>query len=1175
MEASKEMQAYLNQIELKLKQAYKVASAARKKGFDPEESIDIPLTKTLGQRVEGLVSAVAPQLMGSGVAKRIKELENKYGAQAIEVALKIAEEVAKQKLCKFMDKKEAMGIGIMDKKEAMEIGIRTGFAYFTVGVVAAPLEGFIELKIKKRRDGKEYLAASYAGPVRGAGGTASSVSVILADYMRRLMGYEAYDPTPDEINRFATELEDYHERVTNLQYRPSPAEIKFLMSKIPVEVDGDPTERLEVSNYKDLPRVETNRIRGGVCLVVSMFALKAPKLYNYAEKLKGFGLDWSFLKEFLEIQKRAKAGTEIKKEELAPDATFITDLVAGRPVLTYPLAPGGFRLRYGRTRISGYSAVGINPATLLVLKKYIATGTQLKLERPGKAAAATPCDTIEGPILKLEDGSVIRAFTQSAVKEFLPRVKEVLFLGDMLISYGDFFDRGHVLVPAGYCEEFYAQELEKAMVDTFGVLDTEKLASATGIPAYKIESIIKNPLKTVPDAKTTLQLSKELDIPLHPYYTYHWKLLSSQELLELVEWFSKAKIKTEGKKIILPLTESKAILETTGLPHTIVQKEFVVIQEDDAEIVSACLNLPNIEQSINTIKKNIDKNALELINLISQLKVRDKSGTFVGARMGRPEKAKMRKLTGSPHVLFPVGDQGGRLRSFQSALEKGFITADLPIFSCEGCKRKTVYSVCEVCEQKTKKLGFCSVCGDVESCKHTTASFKTQQIDISHYFESLLKKLKTKTYPDLIKGVRGTSNKDHIPENLVKGFLRAKHDIYVNKDGTTRYDMTELPITHFKPKEINTPVDKLKSLGYLSDIKAKPLENEEQTLELKPQDIILPASTESTDESADNVLFRMSKFIDELLTTLYGQKPFYKFKTKQDVIGHLVVGLAPHTSAGAVGRIIGFSRTQALFAHPLFHAAMRRDCDGDEACVMLLMDALLNFSRQYLPDKRGSRTMDAPLVLTSILIPSEVDDMVHRLDVAWNYPLELYQAAHTYKKPWDIKIDQLGSRLGTENQYQNLGFTHNINDMNSGVSCSAYKTLPSMEDKLRGQMEIAERLRAVKSSDVARLVIEKHFLKDIKGNLRRFSIQQFRCVNCNHKFRRPPLSGKCTNCGGRIIFTISEGSIIKYLEPAISLARHYEVDDYTKQSLQLLKLRVEEVFGREKEKQEGLGKWFG
>ena len=69
--------------------------------------------------------------------------------------------------------------------------------------------------------------------------------------------------------------------------------------------------------------------------------------------------------------------------------------------------------------------------------------------------------------------------------------------------------------------------------------------------------------------------------------------------------------------------------------------------------------------------------------------------------------------------------------------------------------------------------------------------------------------------------------------------------------------------------------------------------------------------------------------------------------------------------------------------------------------------------------------------------------------------------------------------------------------------------------------------------------------------------------------------GKCTHCGGKIIFTISEGSVVKYLEPSLSLARHYNLDVYLKQTLDLLKRQVEGVFGREKETQTGLGAWFG
>ena len=156
-----------------------------------------------------------------------------------------------------------------------------------------------------------------------------------------------------------------------------------------------------------------------------------------------------------------------------------------------------------------------------------------------------------------------------------------------------------------------------------------------------------------------------------------------------------------------------------------------------------------------------------------------------------------------------------------------------------------------------------------------------------------------------------------------------------------------------------------------------------------------------------------------------------------------------------------------------------------------------------------------------------------------------------------------------------MGFTHDITNLNKAVSCSAYKILPSMEEKLKGQMDLAEKLRSVDASDVARLVIEKHFLKDTKGNLRKFSMQEFRCVHCNEKFRRPPLIGKCTKCSGKIIFTISEGSVGKYLEPTISLAKKYNVSPYLQQVIELLKVRMESVFGKEPDKQVGLGAWFG
>ena len=658
--------------------------------------------------------------------------------------------------------------------------------------------------------------------------------------------------------------------------------------------------------------------------------------------------------------------------------------------------------------------------------------------------------------------------------------------------------------------------------------------------------------------------------------------------MSLLDWLMYAVVKDD--KIILPLKydikkdlvdiDPKRVLELLGVPHKLVSNEYVVIEKEWEKALRVSLGFYEKNFDIHHLLKKIDehKSVLENVNKISEVKLRDKSGLFIGSRMGRPEKAKMRKLTGSPHVLFPVGGEGGRLRCFQSSCEAGKIKSDFSVFYCEKCNKRTIYPVCEDCDSETRELWYCSRCGEIkEKCvkkDHKCVRYNNIDLDINHYVAKAIEKLNLNSMPPLVKGVRGTSNKTHFPENLIKGILRAAHNIYVNKDGTTRYDMTEAPITHFKPKEIGTSIERLRELGYEKDICGNELIDKDQILELKCQDLVLPSCPESTDEGADVVLFRLTKFIDDLLVKLYKLNPFYNLNDKKDLAGHLVICLSPHTAAGIIGRIIGFSKTQGFYAHPLLHCAMRRDADGDEAGIMLLMDAFLNFSRGLLGDHRGA-TQDEPIVLSSVLIPSEVDDMVFDMDTCWKYPLEFYEACLEYKHPSEVKIETFRSRLKTDAEYEGLGFTHNTNDINAGVRCSSYKTIPTMEEKVFGQMELAEKIRAVDEADVAALIINRHFLRDIKGNLRKFSQQEFRCVKCNEKFRRPPLKGICTKCSGKLIFTVSEGFIMKYLVPSMSLAKKYELPAYLRQDLELTKHRIESMFGKDKERQEGLGRWFG
>lgn len=1185
MESSERIKQYFDYLESNTQTAYSIAKKARKKGYDPSESVEIKLAKNMAERVVGIISVVAPQIIDSGVVERILELENMYSPLDWRVAFVIALEIAQEKFCKFKD-----------KVEAIEVGVRTGFAYGTVGVVSSPLEGLTSIDILKRRDGKgEYFRINYAGPIRNAGGTNAAVSVLIADYVRKKLGYAKYDPDEKEIRRCYAELEDYHQYVANLQYFPSKEETEFMLNNMPVEIAGDPSEKRELSNasLKDLPRVETNLLRSGYCLIhSSCIPLKAPKLWKQLSKW-GHDMemdDWNFLEEFIKLQKNIKANkvkstdSSNTSQKVKPDGVFVQDLVGGRPVLGHPMRSGGFRLRYGRSRASGYSGQSIHPATTIVLNGFIATGTQLKVERPGKAAAFTPCDMLEGPIVKLKDGSVRKISSEQEANEVDKIVEEILYLGDVLINYGDFFDRAHILVPPGYCEEFWILEVKEAIEKKYNN-DVKEFLTKISLSEEAFDNLIKNPIRTKVSFLTAQKISLELNVPIHPSYDYYYNEISKDELILVYKWLLKARV--DNKTLILPknydfFEKSKRALELLGIPHTLSIDGSVVLTFQTALSIIDTFSLNNKSQANKNLELIISKkselvSALDLLNLISPFKIRDKSGIFIGSRMGRPEKAKMRQMKGSPHSLFPVGEEGGRMRSFQAAMQLGRINSSFPYRVCTNCKNVTPLSICEMCESKTIAQ-LCDLKSGETFSPEVAAKmegrnllpYKYWPVDIRGLFDYCLKKMNTKIYPDLIKGVKGTVAKEHLPEHLLKGILRAKHSICVNKDGTIRYDASEVTLTHFKPKEVGTSIVKLKELGYNFDVYGKPLESEDQVLELLAQDVVLPACKVSPNEGCDEILLRTTKFVDDELKYLYGLDKYYNIDSVDDLAGQLVVGLAPHTSAGTVGRIVGFSKTQAFFAHPLFHAAMRRDCDGDESCVFLLMDAFLNFSQKYLGTSRGS-TMDAPLVLTTILNPGEVDDMAFNVDRVFSYPLEFYKACLEYKYPWDVKIEKIGDVLFTEKQFEGMGFTHDTDDLNAGILCSAYKTLPSMAEKIECQMDLAVKIRAVDTSDVARLIIEKHFIRDTKGNLRKFSLQQFRCVNCNEKYRRPPLSGKCPNCGGKIIFTISEGSIIKYLEMSIGLAEKYNVSNYLKQSLYLTKKRIIDVFGEEKEKQSGLG----
>ncbi len=1163
------IQQYFNNIEKKTKEVYAIAETARSKGFDPKNKVEIPLARSLAERVVGLVSVVYPQMEGTRVAKRILELEKKFGKMNMAVSFQIAEEVAKQKFCKFAS-----------LLEAIDAGIRIGFAYTTLGVVSSPIEGYTGIRIGKTKDNKEYFIANFSGPIRSAGTTASCVVLMLIDFLREMFGYAKYDPTKEEVKRYVTENYDYHDYVTNLQYLPTIEEATFLAENLPIQISGDPTEKKEVSNYKNLERVETNNIRGGMCLIFSEgLAQKAKKGLRLLNEVKSKGFKsngWDFLDDYIKLHEQRDTG---QKDD---SPTYIKDLVAGRPVFGHPSESGAFRFRYGRGRNSGFSAASVHPATMAITDSFIAIGTQLKIEKPTKGCVVTSCDLIDGPIIKLFNGSVKKLKNMEDAKRLYPDVEEIIYIGDILFPFSDVLNRNSDLIRPGYVEEIWGLELREKNPELEKTIDCFKV-----------------------DFEDSVKISSEQGISLHPEYIFYWTQISKEQFLGLLSWLKNSKV---NKKIIMPYTKTdqenfkhgKRALELLGVEHD-VTIENVVINMKNSKALFANLGLdwnlldkeeimlkdiiPELESKINNIKIPKDQSLiLLLINNLSDFEIRDKAGEFIGARMGRPEKAKLRKLTGSPNVLFSVGKEGGRLRSVQAACEEGSVRAEFPVYFCEseGCKKETIFSVCEDCGKPCQKMFYCPECREtfLKKCeKHQKSRpYYYRSVNIRNYMEKAKENLgfTNDEIPALIKGVRGTSSEGHCNERLEKGILRARFDLQVNKDGTVRFDATELPLVCFKPKEVFVSVEKLREIGYIKDINGKELEHDNQILELRPHDILLPSFPEAANR-ADDVFIRLCNFIDELLVRFYKMEPFYNVRKREDLVGHLAVSIAPHNCGGVVSRIIGFSNTLGCFASPYMHAAIRRDCDGDEMAISLLGDVLLNFSKSFLPSHRGG-TQDSPLVLNARINAGEVDDQILDFELMGgyeSYPLELYKAAEQGKHSSEVKIYDVRTALREgKDTFEGIGFTHDTESIDEGVVCSNYKMLATMQEKVQHQMELVERLRAADTSDTARLVIERHFIKDMKGNLRKFSMQNFRCVACNGIMRRPPLTGVCSKCGGKIIFTTHEGGIKKYLEPALDLAKKYNLSPYIRQSLELTKRYIDSVFGKEAEQQEALEKWF-
>ena len=1122
---------------------FELATRARKEGLDVSDRVESKIAYDLADRVA--------KMHNIDIANRLRVLLAQTTKE--KATLKIAEEIA---LGEY---------GTGDLRTRLDNAVRVSLAVVTEGVTVAPLQGISDVQIKNNMDGSKYLSISFAGPIRSAGGTEAALTMLIADHVRKVVQLDKYvaNSYDDEVGRFLEELRIYEREVGNFQFKVLDEDVIRCITNLPVELDGVDTDPVEVIGHRNMKRISTDRVRGGALRVMNDGLIgRSRKLLKIVELL---GLDgWCWLGNL-------KGAIQTGNEDAVNHR--MSEVITGRPVLSMTKKIGGFRLRYGRCYNTGFATVGIHPTIPILLNHAIVVGTQIKMDVPGKASTIALVDVIEAPIVRLNDGSVLQVSSSEQAKKIRSRVEKILYLGDILISYGDFLENNAQLLPASYVEEIWALELQSKLRSIHqSSINNESIHE-------RLIQLSREPFIVLPTVEEAFDISKRLGIPLHPRYSFFWDSVTIDEVIFLNEKLEESQVSIDYTTLHLRNDDPrlKDILERLGVGHSI-KNEVIVI--NDLEQIYSLKNLLFFEtkktkNQISSIWSNIGetKNAIEFLSKISSVPLMPKFASSIAVRVGRPEKAAERKMKPPVHVLFPVGSKGGATRDLLKALKDQSFYAEIANRFCNNCKLPSTGIHCSMCGVDTPIRNLCIVCREEITenpnrmrCRRCGKDCRTYS-PVSYPLKAVIEKAQQKLgikVSEPLKGVKMLMSKDKAAEPLEKGILRKKHSIYTFKDGTIRFDATNEPLTHFKPKWITADIEKLRDLGYTRDYLGHELISSNQLVELLMQDVVIPV------DCAKHLL-NVAKFVDEELVKIYHLEPCYNASSIDDLIGQLIVGLAPHTSVGIVGRIIGFTNSQVCLASPVWHSAKRRDCDGDADSIMLLMDAFLNFSYDFLPDKIGG-LMDAPLLIQPTVLPYEVQRQAHNLDISQTYPLEFYEATWKQGKAGDFvsKIETVKNRIGKENQFFDYLFTHTTDYLTTSIPRSAYSTLGTMDEKLEMQIATAKLINAVDTDEVVSMVLTTHILPDIMGNMRSYSSQAFRCSHCGERYRRVPLIGRCIRCGNALLQTVTRGSVEKYMGIATNMRNQFKMNDYLQSRVESLMTELKLTFKEEKKEQSTL-----
>ncbi len=1096
-----EFQSYISQLKRLIDTQIQIGTKARTCKFDLEDTIETKLTFSSREKIIKILEI--PDLIDY-LPKYLSRYEN---------TVLLSADIAKQIVNgRFVRK---------TKEELILLALHSSLVILSKGLISIPQESIPKVSISTKSN---HLTIYFSNTIRNIPGEIIGLTLLIADYIRHILHLNRFNASVKHINRYIEELEIFLKMNDRAQELKKDL-ITLLVENIGVEISGESYDRLEVNKYRNLPNI-TNQLRMGMCVALEEII---DNINLIAQLRISSGIpEWDWLKYPIKVKRK-------EKKEFNIDDVRVT-----QPILSKTGKSGGFRLRYGNSRITGQGVAGIHPATMYITEM-LSPGTIIKIDVMDRPLTVFPLPSIMGPLIELKNGTVIRVDSLTELEQIEDKITLIWELGDILISPND-IPSGETVELSSWTEEWWSKEIKQNLFLKFDSL--EKINNYVGLSLNELDNILTNPLDHIPSPEIAIRLSEITDAPLHPFYSFNWNEIAISDIIKLV------KILNSFEDDFLPNNDDlKNILKQLGVPFTIFEKGLQLKR------FNLFINkLKGKERQLNKIlsRKGESIEIENLVHLLSGINIRSLCNRRIGLGIMRVEKAEPRYINPPANILFPVGTQGGTQRDLLIASKEPQIAIQVSERFCSQCQFVTFLKFCPDCHQRTEQRYVCrdghlsenQIC---TTCGQFGFTSRIKTVDILKLLETGQKKTGF-TSLNKIKGVSYLTSKKRIPENVIKGILRSKYDLFVYKDGTTRFDHTNASITQFTPREIHTSIDDLYQLGYTHDIFGNELENEEQLIEIFPYDVIIS-------EQAGNFLVKVASFIDDELKFLYNLSPYYRINTLDTIIGSLIVGIAPFSSVAVIGRIIGYTEHKVLFAHPLWHKLKARNCNGDIDSITLLLDVLINFSSEFIPTSRGG-TMDVPSIL---YLPDEWEDILSFAlyeSIPLNFPF--YQS---------LKDKPLKEDLFSYTQsYLTPNFVtfHPINDIKQFKFDNKFRE-GKIISKVETILHALQRIRGIKEEEFVNALLENDFLLKISHSFNRFLLQPIRCKWCKTTFRRVPLSKKCPICHHQTLgLTLSEGWVLRYFQIISQLKDRYEneLSDYSRSWFDLVEFNKRLLFDK-------------